>query len=471
MNRIPRRVWGLSLLVVIYLTIAYLVPRPLSIEPAGWRLFALFSSTVAGLIFQPISGGALVLIAVVFASLVGGLTIKQALDGYSDPTNWLVLAAFLISRSLLNTGLARRIALFFVRLFGKTSLGVSYALCCSDMVLATIIPSNGARSGGVILPIVRGVAELYGSKPGVTAPIIGAFLMTSVYQGICISSAMFLTGQASNPLAAQMAAKISGTQIDWFGWFLAGSVPGLVSILLVPWIVSKIYKPAIQQTPEAAEFARTELLKMGPLSKAERILCAVFFGVCFGWSTTSIHKLDVAVPALLGCIALLVTEVLTWDDVRKEDAAWDMFIWYGGLINLAKALNATGIPTAFAKAVGTVLTGFDWYPLLMVSLLVYFFAHYAFASITAHMLAMFPAFVAVIVAQGAPAGLTAFSFAIFTSLSAGLTNYGTTPAPMFFAQGYVEMKDWWRVGFVCAITNLFVWSTVGFAWWKFIGLW
>jgi len=470
-NWLPKRAWGLGLLALIYLTVAYLVPRPAGIEPAGWRLFALFTATVAGMIFQPISGGALVFIAIILSSLVGGLTIQQSLAGYADPTNWLVLAAFLISRSLLNTGLARRIALFFVRLFGKTSLGVSYALCFSDMVLATIIPSNGARSGGVILPIVRGVAELYGSKPGESARLIGAFLMTSVYQGICITSAMFLTGQASNPLAAQMAAKITGTEIDWFGWFWAGVVPGMASILLVPWLVSKIYKPEINRTPEAAEFARVQLAGMGKFGNKEWILCAVFLGVCLAWSTTSIHKLDVAVPALLGAAALLVTGVLTWDDVRKEDAAWDMFIWYGGLINLAKALNATGLPTLFAKTVGGSLTGLDWYPLLMISLLVYFFAHYAFASITAHMLAMFPAFLAVLVAQGAPPGLAAFSFAIFTSLSAGLTNYGTTPSPMFFAQGYVEMKDWWRIGFVCALTNLFVWSTIGFGWWKFIGIW
>lgn len=467
----PKRIWGLGVLAIIYIAVAYAVPRPAGIEPAGWRLFALFAATVAGMIFQPIAGGALVLIAVILSSLVGGLTIQQALAGYADPTNWLVLAAFLISRSLLNTGLARRIALFFVRLFGGTSLGVSYALCFSDMVLATIIPSNGARSGGVILPIVRGVAELYGSRPGETARLIGSFLMTSVYQGICITSAMFLTGQASNPLAAQMAAKITGSEIDWWGWFRAGLAPGLTSILVVPWLVSKIHRPGIAKTPEAAQFARGELTRMGRLTRPEWVLCAVFVGVCLGWATTSLHKLDVAVPALLGAAALLVTGVLSWEDVRKEDAAWDMFIWYGGLINLAKALNGTGLPTLFAKTVGATLAGLDWYPLLMVSLLIYFFAHYAFASITAHMLAMFPAFVAVLVAQGAPPGLAAFSFAIFTSLSAGLTNYGTTPSPMFFAQGYVEMKDWWRIGFVCAVTNLVIWSTVGFGWWKWIGLW
>lgn len=471
MTRMPKRIWGLGLLAAVYLLIAYVVPRPASIEPAGWRLFALFGATVVGMIFQPISGGALVLIAIILSSLVGGLTIQQALAGYSDPTAWLVLAAFFISRSLLNTGLARRIALYFVRLFGKTSLGVSYALCCSDLVLATIIPSNGARSGGVILPIVRGVAELYGSKPGPTAPMIGSYLMTSVYQGICITSAMFLTGQASNALAAQMAAKIAGFEIDWFAWFRAGLLPGAASLLLVPFLISRIYKPTIQHTPEAANFARRQLAEMGKLSTSEWILCVVFAGVCIGWSTTGLHRLDVAVPALLGAAALLVTGVLTWDDVRKEDAAWDMLIWYGGLINLAKALNATGIPTLFAKTVGASLAGLDWLPLLIVSLLVYFFAHYAFASITAHMLAMFPAFIAVLIAQGTPAGLASFGFAMFTSLSAGLTNYGTTPSPMFFAQGYVEMKDWWRIGFVCALVNLLIWTTVGFLWWKFLGIW
>jgi divalent anion:Na+ symporter, DASS family len=469
-HRIPNRIWGLAVLVLIYVLVGHVAPRPETIPPAGWRLFAVFCATVAGLIYQPIAGGALVLIAVVAASLVGGLSIQQALAGYADPTNWLVLAAFFISRSLLNTGLARRIALFFVRTFGKTSLGVSYALCCSDLVLATVIPSNGARSGGVILPIVRGVAELYGSKPGETARLIGAYLMTSVFQGICITSAMFLTGQASNPLAAQMAAKISGAEIDWFGWFRAGIVPGGLSLLIVPWVVSRIYRPTIARTSEAAAFAADRLREMGPPKRAEWGLCVAFLGVCVAWATSSIHKLDVAVPALIGVCALLVSGVLTWEDVRKEDAAWDMFIWYGGLINLAKALNATGLPTLFAKSVGFALTGWEWYPLLVASLLVYFFAHYAFASITAHMLAMFPAFLAVLVAQGAPAIVASFGFAAFTSLSAGLTNYGTTPAPMFFAQGYVEMKDWWRIGFVCATVNLLIWLTVGFVWWKWIGL-
>lgn len=466
-----QRLRGLSVLVAIFFVIAYAVPRPAGIDPAGWRLFALFISTVAGLVFQPISGGALVLIAIVLSSLVGGLTFKQALEGYGDPTTWLVLSAFFISRSMLNTGLARRIALFFVRLWGATSLGVSYALCMSDLVLAMIIPSNGARSGGVILPIVRSVAELYGSHPGESAHKIGSFLMASVYQGICVTTAMFLTGQSSNPLAAQLAGKIAGVNIDWTSWFLAGLVPGALSVLAIPYVVSKIYKPTVARTPEASSFAQEELQKMGAVQRAEWILIAVFLFVCAGWATTTWHKLDFALTGLLGVSALLLTGVLTWDQIKKEESAWDMFIWFGGLVNLAKALNATGLPTTFAKSVSASLEGYGWPTIFIVALLLYFFAHYVFASITAHLLAMYPAFVAVIAAQGAPPALVAYSFAIFANFSSGLTNYGSTPSPMFFSQGYVEMKDWWRIGFVCAMVNLTIWCTVGFAWWRVIGLW
>jgi DASS family divalent anion:Na+ symporter len=465
------RFQGLSLLAALYFSIVLLVPKPEAIAPEGWRLFALFVSTVAGMILQPISGGALVLIAVTLSSLLGGLTFKQALDGYSDPTVWLVLGAFFISRSMLNTGLARRIALFFVRMVGKTSLGVSYALCISDLVLATIIPSNGARSGGVILPIVRSISELYGSTPGPTGHKIGAFLMTSVYQGICVTTAMFLTGQSSNPLAAKLAGTFIGKPIDWGAWFLAGIVPGILSVLAIPLVVSKLEKPEVMRTPEATNFAQDELEKMGPVRRPEWILIVVFVAVCTAWATAPWTNLDFAAAAMLGVAALLITGVLTWEQIRKEDSAWDMFIWFGGLVNLAKALSATGLPTVFAQNVGAALGGFTWPIVFLAALLIYFFAHYAFASITAHMLAMYTAFAAVIIAQGAPPALVAYSFAIFTNFSAGLTHYGTTPAPMFFSHGYVDMKAWWRIGFVCALVNLSIWCTVGFGWWKLLGLW
>lgn len=459
-----------AILIALYFCITLWLPRPEAVSPAGWRLTGLFLATVAGLILQPLPGGALVLLAVTLAPLLTDLKLQDALAGYADSTVWLVMAAFFISRSLLNTGLARRIALLFVRGFGKSSLGVCYALSLSDMVLASIIPSNGARSGGVILPIVRSISELYGSLPGETARRLGAFLMMGVYQCVVVSCAMFYTGQASNPLAAKMAGDF-GFEITWAGWFVAGMAPGLISIAVIPLLVHRLAKPEITKTPEAAAFASRELDNMGPLQSAEKILMLVFFSVCGLWITSNWHGLDITITALCGSMALLLTGVLKWEDVLRERAAWDIFLWYGGLLRLGKALNDTGVTSVFAQAVGEQFAEMSWMALLLISLLIYYYAHYAFASITAHVLSMYPAFLALLAAKGAPLGLVVFSFAAFANLSAGLTNYGTTPAPMFYAHGYVPLKEWWKIGAAASVVNIAIWLTAGLAWWKLLGLW
>lgn len=460
----------LAVLAGIFGAFVFLVPRPEALTPGAWRLAGLFLATVAGLILQPVPGGAVVLLAVTLAPLLTPLKLSDALGGYADPTVWLVMAAFFIARALINTGLARRIALWFVRAFGHSTLGVCYALGLSDMVLASIIPSNAARSGGVILPIARSIAGLYGSEPGATARRMGAFLMAGVYQSICVTAAMFFTGQASNPLAAQMAGGF-GYSVTWASWIWAACVPGLCSLALTPWIVSRIYPPEIRRTPEAAEFARAELEKMGPMSRQEKILLAVFVSVCGAWASSSWTGIDITVTALCGSAVLLLTRVLGWQDVTGEHAAWDIFIWYGGLLRLGKALHEQHVTEAFAQRFGGMLAGLEWFALLVVALLVFYYAHYLFASITAHLLALYAPFLALLTVKGAPLGLVVFSFACFANLSAGLTNYGTTPSPMYYAQGYVSLKDWWRVGFLVSLCHLAVWGSVGFAWWKLIGLW
>lgn len=470
-QRDARRVWrGLAILVAVYLLVVYVIPRPATVKPEGWRLTGIFAATIAGSILQPLPGGALVLLAVTLSAIVGGLKVSEALAGYADSSVWLVMAAFFISRALINTGLARRIALVFVRWFGRSSLGVCYSLAASDMVLASMIPSNGARSGGIVLPIVRSIAELYGSHPGPTGKLLGTFLIVAVYQSICVTAAMFYTGQASNPLAAQIAGQF-GYPVTWTSWFVAGIVPGLCSLAVVPWVVMKLNPPDIRRTPEAAAFAASELKAMGSMQRAEKILAAVFAGVCGMWVTSSYHGVDITVTALCGACALLLTGVLDWEDVKNERAGWDLFVWYGGLLRLGKALNDAGVTTAFAKGVGDTFSTFGWVGLFVIALIIYYYAHYGFASITAHILSMYPPFLAVLIAKGAPLGLIIYAFACFTNLAAGLTNYGTTPTPMYFATGYVTMKDWWKTGFAVSFINIGIWSTIGFGWWKLIGYW
>jgi len=446
------------------------IPVPEGIEPKGWRMFAIFAATIVGVIVQPLPGGAVVLLGLCSTIFTGVLSLGDALKAYANSIVWLVLAAIFLSRALVITGLGRRIALQFIRLIGKRSIGLGYAMMGTDGVLATVVPSNGARSGGIIFPIARSLVGTYDSEPGPTAGRLGAFIMALLYQADVVICAMFLTGQAGNLLITAFAEQVTGQGIGYLEWMLAGIVPGLVSLALVPILMLKINPPEVLHTPAAPEFARNELEKMGPVSTNEKLLLATFVLVAALWASSSWLKLDYTIVALGGLSMLLVTGVLPWSEMLNERTAWDIFIWYGGLIRLAEGLTDFGLTARFAEASASLVQGFPWPVAFAALLLVYFFAHYGFASITAHVTAMFIPFTTLVIAAGAPPRLTVIAFACFSNLSAALTHYGTTPAPIWFGAGYLSQRTWWRLGLAAATLTFLIWATVGMAWWWVLGL-
>ncbi len=460
--------WGIVLFVAVGIL---LIPVPSGIKPESWRLLAIFAATITGSIVRPIPGAAMVLLGVTALPILRVMPISEALTGYADKFVWLVLAAFFISRGMIKTGLGRRIAFLFIRAIGKHSLGLAYALGSTEAVLATVIPSTGARSGGIIFPIAKSLAEAYESRPGPTARRLGAFLMTSVYQCNVIVCAMFLTGQASNPIIARFAKDVTGIELTYSRWAIGAIVPGLLSLLLVPWVLYRVFPPEVKHTPAASELASTELKAMGPMKWSERLMLLVFFVVAILWMTITLHGIDYAAVALLGISVLLITGVLDWEDLVSERAAWGVFVWYGGLIRMAEALGETGITKRFAEASAGLTSGWKWWIALASLLLIYFYAHYVFASITAHVTAMFTPFLIVILAAGAPAYLAVLSLAYFSNLAASLTHYGTTPAPIYFGAGYTTQRTWWTLGLITSLVTIAIWSLVGFTWWKVLKLW
>ncbi len=448
-----------------------LIPPPVGISHQGWHLLAIFTATIVGSIFQPIPGAAVVLLGVSATAITGALPVASALGGYADPIVWMVLAAFLISRGMVSTGLGRRIAFLFIRAIGHHSLGLGYALVCTDALLATVIPSNAARAGGVIFPITKSLAEAYDSRPGATAGRLGSFLVCLVYQCEVVICAMFLTGQASNVVIAKFALEVTGINLSYVQWAIAGVVPGIVSLLIVPQLVYRTYPPEIKHTPGAAEFAREQLAQMGTMSGQEKLMLITFLLVASLWMTSSLHNIHYAVVALLGVCVLLLSGVLKWDDILAEKAAWDVFIWYGGLVRMAEALGEEGLTRHFADLASTLTAGWPGGLAVAGLLLVYFYSHYGFASITAHVSAMYTPFLLVVLAAGAPPYWGVLAMAAFSNLNACLTHYGTTPAPIYFGAGYVKQQTWWRLGLLASLATIPIWAIVGSAWWKVLGFW
>ncbi len=466
----PRPLWRWAVAVTVAVAVLAVGP-PDGVLRAHWQLFAIFLATIVASILRPAPMGAVIFFAIGALAVSGTMSLGDALSGYADPIVWLVLCAFMISRAVTITGLGRRIAFHFIRLLGQRSLGVAYALVVTDASLASVIPSNSARAGGIVFPIARSVAEAYDSKPGASRHRIGSFLMAAVYQADVVACAMFLTGQASNVIIAKFAFDVSGIELTYSRWLIGSIVPGLVALFLVVLLVYRLAPPEVTRTPEAVVLARRTLAEMGPMSRAERITLAVFGLIAVLWMTGSWHQLSYAVVALAGICLLLLTNVLGWDDVLSDRAAWDTFIWYGGLVQMAGALGESGVTKVFAEWSAALTTGWSWSIALPLLFLIYFYSHYGFASITAHVTAMFIPFLTVVLAAGAPPVLAVVTLAYGSNLTAALTHYGTTTSPIYFGARYHTQREWWTIGFAASLLTISVWAVVGLAWWKILGWW
>jgi DASS family divalent anion:Na+ symporter len=435
------------------------------------HLLGIFVATIIALVAQPVPMGVSVVVAMTLLALTRTLPPGKVLSGFSNVTVWLIFTAFLFARAVTATGFGIRVGYLFIKQFARSPLTLGYSIAAADVVLAPFIPSDTARGGGVIFPVTRSVALNFGSEPGPTAGRIGTYLMLTAFHATYTASAIFLTGMAANPLIAEFAHKIGHVELTWMRWFSGSVVPGFLSLLVVPWLLFRFFKPEIEDMAPARELARTELERMGQLKREEKWLMAIMLGVMIGWVTSPWHGVPNTFVALAGLSALLLVRVMTWDDLLAEHKAWDALIWFAPLVMMADSLNETGVIKYLSEKLFRVMQGWPW-PWVLVGLVVaYVYVHYSFASMTAHITALYPGFLAAALAGGVPPLLAALPLAYFSNLNAGITHYGTGSAPVYFGAGYVKQGDWWRIGFLISIVNLVIWMGVGIWWWKLIGLW
>src|SRR5664279_5925873 len=322
----------------------------------GLHLFAIFVTTIVGIILKPLPMGAVAMIGIGATAVSRTLNIADSMSGFSDVVIWLIVLAFFISRGFVKTGLGARIAYTFMALLGRRTIGLSYGLAATDLVLSPAIPSNTARGGGIVMPIMASLARAYGSNPGeASARKMGSFLTLTAYQVNCITSAMFLTAMAANPLAQKLAGDLKVT-ITWGGWALAALVPGLVALLVIPLLIYKLHPPEITETPEAVVMAKGRLRDLGPIRRQEWAMLGVFVLLLVLWIfAKQLGDLNPTASALAGLTVLLLSGVLTWEDIKNETGAWDTLVWFAALVMMASFLNKLGMVPWFSKTMGLSL--------------------------------------------------------------------------------------------------------------------
>ncbi|WP_027378953.1 anion permease [Chryseobacterium daeguense] len=457
--------------------IIWFIPVPEGVTKNAWHLFAIFAATILGIILKAAPMGTMCMMAIGFTALTqviapgdAGKSITKALSGFGDKVIWLIGISFFIARGFIKTGLGNRIAFLFIRVFGRSSLGLAYGLGLADVCLAPAIPSNTARGGGIIYPIMKSMAISFDSVPDKpeTHRKLGAYLTLNSYYMNLIASSMFLTGTASNPMCQKFAANL-GINITWMSWAAAGFVPGLAAFFIVPLVLYKLYPPELKSTGDAPKMAAQKLKEMGPISRNEWLMLLAFFILLVLWIFGGSLSIDATTTAFIGLTLLLLTSVLTWEDVKSEKGAWDTIVWFAVLVMMASSLNELGFIGWFSDLIKQKIGDMTWTVAFPVIILVYFFSHYIFASATAHVAAMYAALLGVGVAVGIPPMLLAMMLGFLGSIYGVLTHYGHGPAPVFFGSGYVDLKSWWLRGLEIGIVLLVIYMVIGGLWMKVLG--
>jgi DASS family divalent anion:Na+ symporter len=443
--------------------ILWFIPPPLAITPKAWQLFTIFLTTIIAILGNVLPIIAASVIALALSVSFGVIEPVKAYAGFSESFILLIVAAFLVSHAVHKSGLGKRLSLHIIRRFGHSTLGLGYSLIATDILIAPAFPSNTARSG-VLYPIVYGLAHDCGSKTGDgTHKKAGSYLMMTSMAGLTISSGLWLTAMAVNPIGAKIAETM-GIHITFGSWLLYALLPTLVAFILIPWVLFHIYPPELKATPDAPRMAREALITMGRISRNEWITGSIFLGMLTLWSLSGIFPIDKAAVAFGGLGILMASKVFGIDDFKTQGEALSTLIWFAILFALSTQLAEMGFMGAVANHFTLYLVGLSWGWVYLLLVVVYVLIHYLFVSQSAHLLALFGIFLGIGIASGVPGELMAMMLLFATNFNATITPQGSSCNAIYLSSGYINARDIYLYGGAITLLNLIIFLAIGTPW-------
>jgi divalent anion:Na+ symporter, DASS family len=458
LRQMLKRVFPFALATAIWFS-----PVPAGLTSQAWHLFAVFVSAIVSVllgVFPLLTSTMLAAGAVV---LTNTISAAKAFAGFANTSVLLVVIAFLVAQAVVKSGLGQRISLFMVSLFGRSSLGLAYSIILTDAAIAPAFPSNTAR-GGVLYPIVLSVAQGSGSRPDdPKGRRLGGYLMFCGMASLAVSSALWMTATSANPIAMQVAQEY-GINLGFGKWLLAASVPALSAILVLPWLIARFFPPGVGATPEAPAAARKALAELGRLSREEWITAIAFLLMVGGWIFADKLHLNVTSIAFAGLGILLMTGVLTADDIHTQGDTLATFLWLAVLFALSGQLNELGFMGYVGQRLASYMGGLSWPVTYVTLILIYVAIHYMFVSQSSQVLALLGVFLDVGIRGGVPAQVMAFSLFFASSYFSVITPQGGSQNVIFVGSGYLTQRELYWLGLLTTLFFLVVFLTIGTGW-------
>lgn len=439
----------------------YLAPTPAGLAREGQAASAIFVFCTALWVTNVIPFGVTGLLAIALLGVLGAMKPGEAFAAFGNSAVFFLVGVFIIGGALVDSGLSKRCALFFLRRFEQSP----YAFATGMMLAAavgTIFMPNQATSA-MLFPIGIEVAVALRLRPRESNYAKTLFL--SLAWGAMVGSNTSMLGSTRAALALGMLHESYDRSISFSQW-AAASLPSVILALAVAPFILRLCFPR-EDVPFAS--ARTMLERtvtdMGQANRRQWIVGLIVGLTIAAWVLAG-ERVDLAIIALLGAVVLFATRTVTWEEAERR-IFWNIVLMYGGAIALGAAIDKTG---AARWLVERYVGGMTMPPLLAVGLAVVCTLLLSeFMSNAAAVAVMLP----LAFSLGDRLGASPVALTLATSIGAGLDfalPFSSAPNTIVFASGYLRMTDVVKAGLLMTLASVLIVLLVAAWWWPVIGL-
>ena len=318
---------------------------------AAQRALAVFVICLALWATNQIPLSATGLLAIAALPVLGVTRPQQSFAYFGNSAVFFIIGVFVMSAAMIRTGLSKRLTLVLLQRFDRHPRLLVAGVVCSAAFLAMWMPEHAVAA--MMFPIVLEVAESLKLKPRHSG--YAMMLFFGLAWGAIIGGTATFLGGARAPLALELlrdtfpdAGGAALYQVSFLGWMKA-SLPMVVILTGIAVLVLFRFVPSeIEDITPATRLLNERVAELGPMSPAERRLA--FFGLLTiaSWIILG-HKVDLAIIAVLGAVAVSASRIASWRDI-EEFVNWGVVLMYGGAIALGSAMKDTHAMIWLAKA-------------------------------------------------------------------------------------------------------------------------
>jgi anion transporter len=386
----------------------------------------------------------------------GVVSRKEVAMLYWSDACWFIMGSLMFAAAFVKTGVDKRCCLaMFNKLAVPNVRWITLIFFCIIAPLAAFISDHALAA--MFLPIGMLLYQNSLTSEVPEDPELAKMLMIAIAMACNIGGPGAPSGGARNVIMMTYLTDMFGFDIGYFQW-VTYCFPFIIVMIPLTWfLVNLRFKPRVVSLAPAMNHLRKEIAKMGGWNRHQIWALVIFLVMVYGWFTEKIFynmgiypvRLGIGVIAIAGAVAYLLTGVVNWRDYQ-ERVDWGVVWLYAGAIIFGRTLDGTGAAYWLARTVidGLAPLGLDsGLPLMSVS--------NGLTAVLTNLMADGPAAAAVGPITLNMAGLVhpgttylpfmAMGTAISSSFAYCLI-IGTPPNAIVYASGYLEPKDYLRVG-------------------------